>query len=346
MVPVGRFWRSGATAVHDAPMMGRLLAVCGWLAWQVGRPFRRAGLRRDARPAVAGVAILLLILAALPIVLPQFAPQPTDAGVDDIFQGVVTAPDSWLRLHGRLFPLTESPTGQDGNFALLVDDAKALRAIVVQADVRFEPMAPEEVASQTVTGRLRALGASVEEDLPIEATVAGSPPRIVPDRVLELDPVITAERSVLWPLSILPALLGIVLLIGVRIGYPLFRRSSVVDVLAAPLGPGERLPAAYGGQVGPNERPLADPGATLLLVRRGPRGNLLTAQPLAEDGGVAPGPVTIGGSWTSGRIGDVYTVRETVPALVVRSELVNATFLFARTAERDRVAALVAVERS
>jgi hypothetical protein len=111
------------------------------------------------------------------------------------------------------------------------------------------------------------------------------------------------------------------------------------------LGPGERLPAAYGGQVGPNERPLADPGAALLLVRRGPRGNLLTAQPLADDGGVAPAPVTIGGSWTTGRIGDVYTVRETIPALVVRSELVNATFLFARTAERDRVAALVAVER-
>jgi hypothetical protein len=38
-------------------------------------------------------------------------------------------------------------------------------------------------------------------------------------------------------------------------------------------------------------------------------------------------------------------VSETVPALIIRSELVNATFLFARTAERDRVAALVAVDR-
>jgi hypothetical protein len=342
---VDRIWRGGVAAVHDAPMMGRLLAVCGWLTWQVGRPFRRGNLRRDARPAVAGVAVVLLILAALPIVIPQLAAQPTDAVVDDIFEGVVTAPDSWLRLHGRMYPLTESPTGQNGNFALLVDDARALRAIVVQAVEPFEPVAPEDVASRAITGRLRALGASVEEELPIEATVAGSPPRIVADRVLELDPVITTERVVWWPLSILPALLGIVLLVGVRVGYPLFRRSSVVDVLAAPLGPGERLPAAYGGQVGPNQRPLADPGAALLLVRRGPRGNLLTAQPLPEDGGLAPGPVTIGGSWTSGRIGDVYTVRETVPALIVRSELVNATFLFARTAERDRVAALVAVER-
>jgi hypothetical protein len=77
----------------------------------------------------------------------------------------------------------------------------------------------------------------------------------------------------------------------------------------------------------------------------GPKGNLLTAQPLPDDGGVAPPPVTIGGGWTSGRIGDVHAVRETVPALIIRSELVDATFLFARTAERDRVAALIAIDR-
>jgi hypothetical protein len=41
----------------------------------------------------------------------------------------------------------------------------------------------------------------------------------------------------------------------------------------------------------------------------------------------------------------VFTVRETVAALRLRSELVDATFLFARSAERDRVAALVAVDR-
>ncbi len=80
-------------------------------------------------------------------------------------------------------------------------------------------------------------------------------------------------------------------------------------------------------------------------MRSGPKGNLLTAQPLADDGGVAPAPVTIGGNWTTGRLGYVYTVSETVPALVLRSELVDATFLFARTTERDRVAALVTIER-
>ncbi len=294
--------------------------------------------------AVIGVAVLLAVLALLPIVVPMFAAQPTDATVEDIFQGVVTEPDAWVRLRGRVYPLTESPTGQPGRYALLVDDANTLRAIVVRSDA-FPDTPPEEIVSTAITGRLVALGAIVEEDLPIVATVAGTPPKVVPNRILQIDPVTTDVRAVWWPLSILPALLAVALVVGVRSGYPIFRPSKVVDVLAAPLGPGERLPAAYGGQVGPNVRDLADPGAALLLVRRGPRGNLLTAQPLADEGSMAPAPVTIGGSWTAGRVGDVYTVRETVPALVVRSELVNATFLFARTAERDRVAALVAVDR-
>ncbi len=334
----------GTPVVHDAPVTGRLQAACGWLAWQVGRPFRRAG-RRAARNAVIGVAVLLGVLSFVPLVLPLFAAQPTDAAVEQIMAGEVSEPGTWVRLRGRIFPLTDTPTGQDGSYALLVDEVNTLRSIVVRSAAGFADSLPEDIGVTAVTGRLLALGTSVEEELPIEATVAGTPPRIVTDRVLELDPVVTEERAVWWPLSILPALLAIALVIGVRSGYPIFRPSKVVDVLAAPLGPGERLPAAFGGQVGPNEHDLADPGAALLLVRRGPRGNLLTAQPLSEDGGVAPAPVTIGGSWTSGRVGDVFTVRESVPALVVRSELVNATFLFARTAERDRVAALVSVER-
>ena len=116
-------------------------------------------------------------------------------------------------------------------------------------------------------------------------------------------------------------------------------------MLASPLSPGERIPSAYGGRIGDNRADLAEPAGVLLLVRRGERGNLLTAQPLTEGGGPAPAPVTIGGSWTNGAIGTVLTVRETVAALHVRSELVDAIFLFARMAERDRVAALVAVDR-
>ena len=151
-----------------------------------------------------------------------------------------------MRLHGRIFPLTDTPTGQDGSYALLVDEANTLRSIVVRSAAGFADTPPEDIGVTAVTGHLLPLGTSVEEELPIEATVAGTPPRIVTDRVLELDPVVTEERAVWWPLSILPALLAIALVIGVRSGYPIFRPSKVVDVLAAPLGPGSacRPPSA------------------------------------------------------------------------------------------------------
>ena len=296
-------------------------------------------LRMGQAPAI-GLAILLLVLAAIPIVLPQLDPQPQDATVQEVIDGGVMEPTGWVRLRGRVVPLEDSPTGEGGRFALFVDEADTLRSIVLRAD---EPL--EAAASTMVTGRLAAATVVVEETLPIEATVAGTPPRIVADQVVDVDGTPKPERVVLWPLSILPALLAGGLLIGARVGYPIFRASTEVDVLSGPLGPGERLPAAYGGRIGPNVREMIDPGGVLLVVRRGPRGNLLTAQPLADDGGVAPSPVTIGGGWTTGRSGYVYAATETVPALIIRSELVDATFLFARIAERDRVAALVTVER-
>ena len=330
--------------MHDARMTGRILAIAGWLAWIVARPFRRTPLRRyPCAPAVA-LGAAMVVVAALPIVLPQLDPQPVDVGVDEILSGSVTEPGTWVRLTGRAYALAEPASDGEGSQALFVDEAERLRAIVVRRATAFETT-PSDVATETVTGRLVEASVVVEEELPIEATEAGTPPRIAEDRIVELDPVAKEPRQTPWWLAIPPALLAILLFIGSQTAYPVFRPTRVVDVLASPLGPGERLPAAYGGRIGPNERELADPGGVLLLVRRGPKGNLLTAQPLPDDGGVAPAPVTIGGGWTSGHIGDVHAVRETVPALVIRSELVDATFLFARTAERDRVAALIAIER-
>jgi hypothetical protein len=324
-------------------MVGRLLATCGWLAWQVGRPFRRIS-PAAGRVGAAVVAVLLLVAAATPIVVPLLDPQPVDASVADVHDGRLTEPDTWVRFTGRLYPLADSPAGDPGEYGLLVDEAEPLHAIVARTGAAL-PADPEAVRARAHTGRLREAVVEVTEELPIEATVAGTPPNVAPDRIVDLDPTPKPEREVWWPLAVPPALLAGAIAVGIAGGYPVFRAGRVVDVLVAPLGVGERLPTAFGGRVGPTRRDLADPGNALLLVRRGPGGDLLTAQPLADDGGVAPAPVTIGGGWTSGRTGDVHTIRETLPALVVRSELVDATFLFARTAERDRVAALVAVER-
>lgn len=323
--------------MHHAPVIGRALAICGWLAWQVRRRFGDSASVRRAAPIA--LAVLLVVVAALPIVIPMLDAQPQDVTVQEIIDDAVREPNGWVRLRGEVVPLPASPTGETGEYALLVDEADTLQAIVLTAAEQ-----PDAAESTMATGHVVPAVALVEE-VPFEATVFGTPPQVVVDRIVALDGVAKPERATWWPLSILPLVLAVLLVIGARTGYPIFRATTEVDVLSTPLGPGERLPAAWGGRLGSNERDLGDPGAALLVVRPGPKGNVLTAQPLSDDDGPAPQPVAISGGWTSGRVGYVYTATESVPALIVRAEIVDATFLFARTGERDRVAALVAVER-
>lgn len=312
------------------------------MAWQVTRRLStlpRVG-PRIAGHGANGVAAALLLLALVPLVVPLLDPQPQTITVQAILDGRTHDAGAWVRLSGNVVQLEASPTGEEGSFALLADGINPLRSVVLEGDIG--PLRGEQA---NVTGRLvEAVVVIDTDDLPIEATVAGTPPTIVNDRVVLLDAEPKAERMSLWPLSILPLLAGILVFIGGRIGYPVFRESFEVDVLASPLNAGERVPAAYGGRVGSNAAELHDPGAVLFMVRRGPKGNVLTAQPIA-DAGPPPQPVAIGGGWTSGKTGYVYTVTETVPALVVRSEDVEATFLFAKPSERDRIAALIAVGR-
>jgi hypothetical protein len=129
--------------VHHAPMVGRLLAVCGWLAWRVGRSVGGLG---SALVIVLGV--VLLVVAAVPIVVPLLDPQPQTAGVQEIFDGAITEPDGWVRLHGRIVPLQEPPTADRGGpFALLVDAEASLRSIVVVTDAEVD-------ADAVITGHL------------------------------------------------------------------------------------------------------------------------------------------------------------------------------------------------
>ncbi|MGI8658931.1 MAG: hypothetical protein ACR2K4_09245, partial [Candidatus Limnocylindria bacterium] len=239
------------------------------------------------RRAVPALGVLLLVIALVPLVAPALDPQPEDATVQQIMDNSVVHPDGWVRLTGRVVALREPPTP---DAALLVDAANPLRAIVVTGLSRLPP-----TVSITVTGVVETASIAVTEDLPIEATVAGTPPRITNDQLVALDAVPKPVRAVLWPLAIPPLILAVILLIGAKVGYPIFRRTFEIDVLARPLAHGERVPAAFGGTVGPNHADLAEPSGALLLVRRDGRGTVLTAQPLADGDGPAPKPVRIGG---------------------------------------------------
>jgi hypothetical protein len=326
--------------VHDASRMTRLQAACGWLAWQLTRSIGRTPLRLiGPRRVVAALAGALVLGALVILGFGYGQAQPEDTTVDLVMNGGLAQSDGWVRLRGRVFPLAEGPTEPPGEYGLLVDEQNALRAIVVRP-----PSAVEQGTSTTVTGRLVAAPVVVDEDLPIEATVFGTPPRVVDDRVLELDAAALAPRAVWWPVALGLVAIAIVIGIGLRVGYPFFRRTREVDVLARPLGPGERLPAAVGGHVRGRQIALDDPAEALLLSGRGTRGPILMLQLLAR-AGRAPAPVPIGGGLSRGTVGYVHTVSETIPALTVRAESVDAIILFARISERDRAASMVGVER-
>ena len=67
-----------------------------------------------------------------------------------------------------------SPTTAAGNYALLIDADRLLRAIVVRAPEPWSAVAPEDVTVRSFSGRLVILPVTVDtEALPIEATEAG-----------------------------------------------------------------------------------------------------------------------------------------------------------------------------
>ena len=132
--------------------MGRILAICGWLAMQVRRPFR--GPLRAVRPwAPLVVAALLIVVAGLPIIVPMFDPQPQDVTVEEIAGGAVTEPNGWVRLQAHvLMPLDDSPTGAPGRYGILVDETDTLQAIVVRSDRRISPITTPTAVTGHRTG--------------------------------------------------------------------------------------------------------------------------------------------------------------------------------------------------
>jgi hypothetical protein len=330
-------------------VIGRILALCGWLAWHVQRRVAVGPLRRiRSRTAVWTIAGAIAILGVIPLVAGLAQDQPQDSTVEDLFNGGVTHPDRWVRLTGRSLPLADNPTNlaeAAARYGLFVDAVNPLRSVVIEADAPIVA-----AATTTVTGHLvpAAIGAEKQEEvqagLPREARVAGTPPRIVADEIVRLDASPFPTRVILWPVTLLLMLLAGVLALGAWAGYPVFRPAREVDVLARPLGPGERIPAAVGGRLGDRRIDLADPAEALLTAGRGARGSVLTIQ-LMPAGGPAPPPISIGGGWTTARIGYVHVLGETVAALHIRAEQADATLLFARRSERDRAAAMVATER-
>ena len=117
--------------------MGRFLAVCGWLAWQIGRALRRLPLPASVsvKRAASAIGFVLVGLAIVPLIVPLFDAQPQDVTVQQIMDGTATEPGTWVRVRGTavaLDDLDEPPTDAPGSYGILADRFNPLRSIVVE----------------------------------------------------------------------------------------------------------------------------------------------------------------------------------------------------------------------
>jgi hypothetical protein len=170
------------------------------------------------------VIVLLLVLTAIPIYLVGSTPRPTNLTFEDMSLERIPANTSWGRLVGD-FRVVVSAAGTQYELHDPTDDA---RYVIVFTDD------PPPAGPAMVTGHIS----------PHRAT-SGNVGTIDAD-----DPAVPPVDEPIW-LYLTPAVLAIVLVVGLRLGYPVVRRdgSRVTGAaLARPSSPA--VPARWSGRIG------------------------------------------------------------------------------------------------
>jgi len=216
------------------------LAAAGWLAAAVER---RTGSRRGTAAVVLG----LVLLSGVITYSIGSSRRPTDVSFEDVRRDRLPAMTSWVRLEGELRQLPG-----DSGYELhdTANDATYLYVIAAS---------PLEVGHVVMTGRIS----------PRQAT-SGNIGSFVADIPAE------PKRNEPFGLILLPAALGVLIVAGRRIGYPVVRHERARIIHAPPLAAGEPLAPAWSGRIGSQ---LVAHGAarpcTLTVVRE-PEFSILT----------------------------------------------------------------------
>jgi hypothetical protein len=200
-------------------LLDRALALCGWAAAAIERG---AGGRRWAPWTVVAV---LLTLSAIPTIAIASSPRPTDLTFDDLRYQRIPAMTSWVRMEGVLRPASAG----GGNIYELVDPVDDRSYVNVDTTERLEP------GHAVVTGQL-GLGSN-----PV-----GSPGFL---GVIVADVPAVPRQDEPFQLILLPALLGILLAIGILQGYPVVRPERRPGQRTEPMAPDERLEGRWGGWI-------------------------------------------------------------------------------------------------
>jgi hypothetical protein len=202
----------GVTRVLD-----RTIALLGWLS---------SSLERRGTWVPWAVAAGLMVVSLVPVLIVGSTKQPTDISLADLDAQRVPALTAWFRLVGDLSPDAAPP--RDGLFfATLRDPQDTGRAVTIVST------APFPAGLTDVTGRISSESALQGTFQAIDADVPTEPARHDP-----------------WLLYSLPALLAIVVLLGLRVGYPIVRGDGAATSGALPLRSGESLAARWSGRIG------------------------------------------------------------------------------------------------
>jgi hypothetical protein len=192
------------------------LAIAGGLAHAVAA---RVGSRR----ATWAVIIGLLVLSAIPILLISTTPRPTNLTFEDMSVERIPANTSWGRLVGDL-RIVDTASGPQYE---LHDPTRDSWYVIVHSDV------PLPAGPTMVTGHVSPHRATTGNIGTITADVPAVPPVDEP----------------IW-LYLTPAVVAIVTVIGIRVGYPVVRRDRATVSTTEPLAAGESLAGRWSGRVG------------------------------------------------------------------------------------------------
>ena len=269
-----------------------------------------AAVSRDGRATRTArlVIIGLFAITVIWVFIIGLTPTPMEISIADLRDGHYQSRESWLRLEGELEP--SEVTSGDYIGYVLRDSSDPTLAVTVLSPSPL-PTGHTDVTGQPLGG-VRAPGT-------VEAVYAD-----VPTEPARRDP---------WVLVALPALAGLGLGLGERVGYPVMRGESGETVTASPLAPNETISARWNGRIGGEEVPTAESRACTVRVTGAGEVVLLS---VTDSGSTREVPVRRVTPKVSGRACRIGGCR---PGLEVHATGSDIVFEFDSVADRDRLAA-------
>ena len=265
-----------------------------------------------SRTGVRLLIAVLLLASIVPSVVIGSSKRPTDLSFDDVRYQRLPSMTSWYRLEGDL--RTAGNPVQPFLYEL-VDPRDGTSYVNVLAPSAL-PLGPT-----TVTGSISATG-------PGPNGYVGW---------MDADAVAEPRQDDRFWLILIPGIVGLLLILGLWLGYPLVRpdrRGRADSKPGDPVRPAPRdgVPAAWAGWIRSESAPVAEPRPCVVTVTPGPDVAQLTITDAGVDRRV---PVRQGGA----RRVRIWRLRRSDPALDVRGAGGDIILVFDDAVLRDRVGA-------